>query len=108
MSLVEIDGCVFDAEQLGMSHGFESLDLVGREAFVNHRHFDSADRAAAAERLIALWTQELFAKWPSHTFRIYRKIEPDEITVRFHMVRPGVPNWCENGIEILVVGDQGA
>ncbi|MBX7106071.1 MAG: hypothetical protein K1X57_18465 [Gemmataceae bacterium] len=105
---MEVDGCVFDAEQLGVSNGYESLDPVGREAFVNHRHFDSAYREAVAERLIASWAGKLLARWPRRVFRIYRQIEPDEVTVRFHMVRPGVPNWCEDGIEILMVGGQEA
>jgi hypothetical protein len=108
--LVEVDGCVFDAEQLRLSRGFESLDPVGREAFVNHMHLAGAERAAAVERVISSWAAEMRARWPEQEFRIYRHVVPDEVTIRFHMVRPGLPNWCEdeNLVEVIVVGGREA
>jgi hypothetical protein len=104
--LVEVDGCVYDAEQLGLSHGYESLDPIGREAFVNHRHLSGEGREAAAEQVIRSWVAELRVRWPSREFRIYRQFEACEVTVRFHMPRPGVPNWCECGIEVIGVGPE--
>jgi hypothetical protein len=95
MPLIEVGGCVFEAEQFGLSHGFESLDLVGREAFVNHLHLAGEDRILAAERIIGSWVAEMRSRWPDRTFRIYRQVEADEVTFRFHLVRPSLPNWCE-------------
>ncbi len=103
VALIEVCGCVFDAEQLTCSHGFESLDPIGREAFVNHIHLGGADRVAEAERVIRGRAEEMRAGWPDRTFRIYRHAEEDEITVRFHVVRPGSPNWCESKVEVIVV-----
>lgn len=110
MGLVEVDECVFDDEQLSLSRGFESLDPVGREAFVNHMHLAGADRAAAANRVIASWAVEMRARWPEREFRVYRHVAPGEVTIRFHMVRPGLPNWCEDEdlVEVLVVGGRQA
>jgi hypothetical protein len=104
--LVELGGCVFDANQLKSSHGYERLDLIGREAFVNHMHLTNCDREAEARRIIEAWATELSARWPNSTFRIYRDVEVDEVTIRFHMVRPGEPNWCEEGVEVIVVGGE--
>jgi hypothetical protein len=108
--LVEVDGCVFDEEQLSLSRGFESLDPVGREAFVNHMHLAGADRVAAAGRVISSWVAEMRARWPEQEFRIYRNVVPDEVTIRFHRVRPGLPNWCEDEglVEVIVVGGREA
>jgi len=107
MALVEVEGCVFDAGQLRLSHGYERLDPVGREAFVNHLHLTDDDRVAAAERVIQSWAAEMRAQWPRRAFRIYRQVEEDEVTIRFHMVRPGLPNWCEDGVEVMMVGQEG-
>ncbi|HEY2784812.1 MAG TPA: hypothetical protein VGJ05_07540 [Fimbriiglobus sp.] len=108
MSLVEIDGCVYDAEQLGRSRGYESLDPIGREAFVNHLHLSGDGREAAAEHVIRAWAAEMRARWADRRFRIYRQSEACEVTIRFHMVRLGVPDWCEGGIEVIVVGNSDA
>jgi hypothetical protein len=43
------------------------------------------------------------SRWPDRTFRIYRQVEADEVTFRFHLVRPSLPNWCEKEIEIITV-----
>jgi hypothetical protein len=107
VALVEVAGCVFDADQLGRSRGYEALDPVGREAFVNHLHLTSADRAAAARRVIAGWASEMRARWPGSTFRVYQVVEPDEVTVRFHLTRPGVADWCQQGdtaVDVFTVG----
>jgi hypothetical protein len=104
VALVEVEGCVYDERQFALSHGYEALDPVAREAFVNHVHLASADRAAMAERLIGSWAAEMRDRWPGRVFRIYRQVEADEVIVRFHVVRPGVPDWCESGIEIITVG----
>ena len=108
MALVEVEGCVFDEGQLGLSRGYEALDPVGREAFVNHMHLASSDRAAAAEQIIGSWAAEMRARWPGRVFRIYRQVEAGEVTVRFHVGRPGLPDWCEGDIEVITVGDQDA
>ena len=78
------------------------MDPVGREAFVNHMHFTASDEAAAAG-VIESWATELGARWPDRQFRIYRHVEDGEVIVRFHMVRQGVPNWCDVGVEVTVV-----
>ena len=103
--LVEVDSCVFDAEQFRLSHGFESLDVVAREAFVNHLQLSGEDRAEVAERVIRSWAAEMKARWPGRVFRIYRQVESEEVTIRFHTARPGLPNWCESGVEVIVVGN---
>jgi hypothetical protein len=110
VGLVEVGGCVFDEELLRLSRGFESLDPVGREAFVNHLHLAGADRAAAAERVISSWAAEMRARWPEQEFRIYRHVVPDDVTIRFHMVRSNLPNWCEDEglVEVIVVGGREA
>jgi hypothetical protein len=106
VALIEVDGCIFDERQLSCSHGFESLDPVGREAFVNHLHIAGSDRVRAARGVIEAWAAEMLSRWADRTFRIYRQLEADEITIRFHVVRPGVPNWCEEGVEIITVGGE--
>lgn len=105
MALAEVEGCVFDEQQLRVSHGYESLDPVAREAFVNHRHLAGAGRAGDAQAVIESWAAEMRSRWPNRTFRIYREAEADEVTIRFHLVRPGMPNWCEQGVEVITVGD---
>jgi hypothetical protein len=101
--LIEIDGCIFDEGQWRHAHGYETLDPVGREAFVNHIHLDGKARFVEAERIVQSWAEELRARWPARTFRIYRQIDGREVTVRFHEVRPGLPNWSEQGGEIVTV-----
>jgi hypothetical protein len=103
MDLIENDGCVFDQNQLRHSHGFELLDPVGREAFVNPMHMEGENAAVEAESIIESWIKEMRLRWPGRIFRIYPQIDPTEITIRFHQIRPGVPNWCEQDIEIITV-----
>jgi len=103
MALIEVDGCVYDEEQFAYFNGYARLDPVGREAFVNHTHVSGDDRAEAAERIIQGWSAEMRLRWPGLTFRIYRHVEADEVTIRFHVVRPGVPSWCERGVEVILV-----
>jgi hypothetical protein len=103
MALIEVKGCIYDEGEFRKSHGYESFDPVGREAFVNHIHLEGTDRETVATSVIALWTTEMCSRWPTRTFRIYRQVETDEVTIRFHMVRPDWPNWCEDGIEIITV-----
>lgn len=33
--LIQIEECIFDQQQLTGAHGFEGLDPIGKEAFVN-------------------------------------------------------------------------
>ncbi len=103
--LIEIDGCVFDRDQLECSHGFEELDAVGRESFVNHIHLEGADHLTRARAIIESWAAELQRRCRNGRFRIYLQSEPDETIIRFHRVRDGVPNWAESGIEIIEVGN---
>jgi hypothetical protein len=105
--LVQIDGCIFDAARLQQSHGHESLDPVGREAFVNHLHLTGVGRSDAASEVIAGWADEMQARWPGRAFRIYRVDEPGEVTIRFHTVRPNFADWYDGGIEgveVIIVG----
>jgi hypothetical protein len=103
VALVEVGDCIFDAKQLALSHGYEGLDPVAREAFVNHRHFGIAE-IQAVDDIVTSWVAEMRGRWPGRKFRIYRQAETDEITLRYHMVRAGSPNWCEEGIEVMVIG----
>src|SRR4051812_3061421 len=105
MALIEIDGCIFDEHQLGLSYGFESLDPVAREAFVNHLDIGGDDRDAVADRIIRTWTGEMRTRWPDRKFRVYRQPEPSEVIIRFHATRPELPNWCEAGVEIIEIGE---
>jgi hypothetical protein len=57
--LVEINGCIFDKSQLKNSHGFEQLDSVGKEAFVNHVHLSGHNKEEEAENLIDGWTKDM-------------------------------------------------
>ena len=105
MALVEVDGCIYDELCFRSSHGFESLDPVGREAFVNHLHINGDDRHDIAGRTIEAWAVEMRSRWPDREFRIYRHSAPGEIVIRFHLVRPGILNWCEEeeGDEIITI-----
>ena len=93
--LIEHNSCIFDREQHALSGGYETRDFVEQEAFVNHIHFDDSDREVKARNLVDIWEREMRSRWPSHAFRIYVHGAEDEITVRFHQVRSGIPNWCE-------------
>ena len=103
MALVEVDGCIFDEQQLGLAHGFESLDPVAREAFVNHLHISGDDRLVIADRIVRFWTVEMQFRWPGRAFRIYMQFEPSEVFIRFHTVRPGLPHWCDSGLDIIEI-----
>jgi hypothetical protein len=105
MALVEIDGCIFDEHRLGLSHGFESLDPVAREAFVNHLHIGGDDRDAVADHIIRSWTGEMRTQWRDRAFRVYRQFGPSEVIIRFHTSRPELPNWCDKGVEIMATGE---
>jgi hypothetical protein len=98
--LEKIGNCIFDAELYKQSHGFECLDAIGQVAFVNHIHYTGKNRVTESESKIAEWIKEIQIKYNDSSFRIYKQVEADEITIRMHMVRPGVANWMEDGIEI--------
>lgn len=102
--MLEIIGdCIFDSELLKHAHGFESLDAIGQEAFVNHIHFDGKNRVSESDSKIAEWIKEIRANYSDSSFRIYKQVEADEITIRMHMVRPGVANWADDGIDIIEI-----
>jgi hypothetical protein len=105
LALIEIGECVFDERQYRSSHGFESLDPIAQEAFVNHLHLSGGTASDDAERIVNAWATEMRKRWPNREFRIYRQVEHSEITIRFHMVRPDLANWCEQGIEIITVSE---
>jgi hypothetical protein len=107
VSLAEVGGCIFDEKRICVSRGHESLDPVAREAYVNHLHLAGPDRVPVAWAIIESWAAEMRIRWTQRTFRIYRQTEADEITIRFHAVRPGLPNWCEDGIEIITISGTG-
>jgi hypothetical protein len=102
-ALIEIGECVFDQRQYDSSRGFESLDPIAQEAFVNHMHLAGETAAFEADRIVKGWASEMRARWPNQIFRIYRHLESSEITIRFHKVRPGLANWCNQGVEIITV-----
>lgn len=103
MALIEINGCVFDEDRLALSHGYQAHDAIAQETFVNHIHLDGADAVSESNRIIEDWIAEMRLRWPRREFRIYRVIEPSEVTIRFHIVRIGMANWCEQGVEIITV-----
>jgi hypothetical protein len=103
MALIEVDGCVFDEEQLASSHGFEMLDAVDREAFVNHLHLSGADPILAANRVISSWVTEMRSRWPGRVFRIYKHVDSNEVIIRFHSVRPDLANWHDQGLDPVEV-----
>lgn len=103
--LIEIDGCVFDRDQLQHSHGFGELDPVGRESFVNHIHLQGPGCVGQAEAIVSAWSGELSNRWPHRRFRIYLDKGRGETTIRFHMVRDGIANWAESGAEVIEVGE---
>lgn len=94
--LIQIEECIFDQSELQGAHGFEELDPVGKEAFVNHIHFEGKNRRQESEGIIQGWIKEMKAKFPRKTFRIYKNVGRREITIRFHVVREGVPNWADS------------
>ena len=101
--LIEVDECIFDDEQFKLSHGFENLDGVGKEAFVNHIHFDEGEYEKEAQAKIDEWTREMIENWPNRLFKIYRHKQDDEVTVRFHLVRENEVDWCESCAEIEII-----
>lgn len=103
--LIEIDGCVFDRDELQHSHGFAELDPVGRESFVNHIHLQGPDSVRQAEAIVSAWSRELRDRWPRCRFRVYLDKGSGETTIHFHMVRDGIANWAESGAEIIEVGE---
>jgi hypothetical protein len=103
VALIQIGDCVFDKRQYELSHGFESLDPIAQEAFVNHMHLSGDSGTAEADRILASWASEMRARWPGRAFRIYRQVEAYDVTIRFHLVRHGSRNWCEQGIDIITV-----
>lgn len=107
--LIEINGAVFDRAQLALSNGYEALDAVGQESFVNHVHLGGTDRTVRANRLVSAWQECMQAFGRGRLFRLYIHRKQGEIIVRFHVVRAGVPNWYEAGdesIEIIEVVTQ--
>jgi hypothetical protein len=101
--LVESGECIFDAELFARAHGFESLDPVAREAFVNHIHIAGDNALVEANRIINEWNAEMKSRWPDRVFRIYRHTDESEIIIRFHLVRSELPNWCEQEVDIITV-----
>jgi hypothetical protein len=108
-SLIEHNDCIFDKDQLVHSFGYASLDPVGQEAFVNHVHFSGTNFRELSQVLISTWENEMKTKWSHFVFRIYLQEEADEHIVRFHRVRMGIPDWCKDGVQgvvIKIVGDR--
>jgi hypothetical protein len=103
MALVEADGCIFDEQQLVLSRGFESLDPIAREAFVNHVHIGGKDREAVADLVVRSWVAEMRSRWPDRAFRIYRHSDSSEVVVRFHMVRCDLLNWSEDVEDVIEI-----
>ena len=104
--LIESNGAIFVRDQIAKSHGHDGMDLVGQEAFVNHALFSGADFQTMAENTIETWKYEMKRYWHGKVFRIYRQVSQDEIILRFHLVREGVPNWCDDpepSLEIINV-----
>ena len=101
--LVEINGCVFLAEELRHSHGYERLDDIGKEAFVNHVHIEGNGHRPKSDAWVKRVSEALRQGWPGQRFRIYRQSEKRETIMRFHKVRESKPNWCESGVEIIEV-----
>jgi len=104
--LIERNGSFFDEAQLKKSHGYEKLDPVGQEAFVNHIHLEGSGREQVAKQIINNWETEMKAKWPNVVFKIYLHREPEELTIRFHRHRLGVADWSEGDptLSIITVG----
>lgn len=103
--LVEKEGCIFDEKRLKLSHGYDQLDKIGKEAFVNHIHLDEELRESIAKEIIDGWSSEMKIKWPGKVFRIYKHVDEDEdeVIIRFHLVREGEPNWCDSGLKIIEI-----
>ena len=109
MSLIEIDDCVFDEELYQKAHGFDKLDSVAKEAFVNHVHSGGENRYQQAEHQIEKWQKAMLKDFSKHQFRIYIHDDKshDELTIRFHVVRHALSNWVESespGLRIITVG----
>lgn len=101
--LIERNGCFFDEAELENSHGYERLDPVGQEAFVNHIHLDGPDREISAMNVIDAWKVEMRAKWPNAVFKIYLHRKDEELIVRFHRHRSGIPDWADGGSDLLII-----
>jgi len=105
-NLAKLNGCIFLKEEIEQSHGYENLDAIGQEAFVNHIHIEGIDHESKAEKWVQDVTDALKQDCPGLLFRIYRQTDSQESTVRFHKFRDSQPNWCEDdleGIEIIEV-----
>jgi hypothetical protein len=74
----------------------------------NHIHFEGENREHQAKELVQDWIEELREKWPQDRFRIYWCEDESEITVRFHRVREGMPNWYDSGLPHVRVIDVAA
>jgi hypothetical protein len=101
--LVQVGQCIFDDEQLKVSHGFIDLDDIGKEAFVNHIHFSEGDSEQDAEDKINVWVSEMKENWPNRLFKIYRHRQDSEVTIRFHLARKDEADWCEPCVEIEII-----
>lgn len=103
MRIIEVNQCFFDEEQLRKSHGFQELDSVGKEAFVNHIHFDEENFKNEAQRKIDGWVNDMTKNWPKRFFKIYRHEDENEISIRFHLVREIEVDWCEPCAEVEII-----
>jgi hypothetical protein len=104
ITLVEVGGCIFDKQQLDLSHGFDDLDPVARETRVNHIHLDGDHRQAVADRFMRSWASEMLSRWPERTFRILGQTEPYEVIISFHTRRPGNRKSYGAAVEIIEIG----
>lgn len=101
--LIERNGCFFDESELKNSHGYERLDPVGQETFVNHIHLDGPDRETSAMNIISGWKVEMKDKWPNVVFKIYLHRQNNEIIVRFHRHRSDIPDWADSGPDLSII-----
>jgi hypothetical protein len=102
-TLIELNDCIFDQDQLSHSFGYENLDPVGQEAFVNHVHFSGINFQEHSRMLMAAWENEMETKWSNFVFRIYLQQGANENTLRFHRVRQGIPNWYKDEGENIII-----
>lgn len=102
-TLIEKNDCIFDNDQEAHSFGYENLDPVAQEAFVNHVHFSGIDFQVRSRILMVAWENEMKTKWSDFVFRIYLQQDANENTVRFHRVRQGIPNWCKKESEDMTI-----
>lgn len=91
------------ATQQKISHGYENLDAVGIESFINHMHLWGKNRNKQCQEIIQDWIFQFISKWPQETFRIYRHFDKNEITIRFHAQRTTCPNWSEDTNGLIIV-----